>query len=268
MRQVWPRIRATWRVLWRSDRLDAAMQEEMRFHVEMEAERLVREHGVDPQDAYRQAHIRFGGLEKYKEEGRDARGRQWLDAMALDARLGVRMLIKHRGLTLAGGFAMAVAIAVGATSFEVITEMLDPALPLEDGARVVSIQQATDVPGRPERRVLPDLVAWREQLATVQQLGAFRTVQQNLVSGTRPQSRSKLRRSQPRDSPWHARPRCSAGTSCLATSGKARRRSSCSGMRRGNRASVVTRRLWRERSISEELRTQWSASCRRVSSFL
>jgi hypothetical protein len=40
------------------------------------------------------------------------------------------MLVKHRGLTLVGAFAMAVAIAVGATLFEVFSEVLDPALPL------------------------------------------------------------------------------------------------------------------------------------------
>ena len=37
-----------WRRLWRSRQLDADMQEEMRFHVQMEAERLTRviaEHG-------------------------------------------------------------------------------------------------------------------------------------------------------------------------------------------------------------------------------
>jgi hypothetical protein len=175
-----------WRVIRRSDRLDAAMHEEMRFHIEMEAERLARDHGLDRQEAHRQARVRFGGLENYKEEGRDAWGRQWLDALSLDARLAARMLVKHRGLTLAGGFAMAVAIGVGATSFEVIAEALTRALPFEAGARVVSIQYSRDVPGGLERRVLRNVVEWREQFETVQQLGAFRTVQHNLSSGNAP----------------------------------------------------------------------------------
>ena len=106
--------------------------------------------------------------------------------MSLDARLGVRMLVKHRGLTLVGGFAMAVAIAIGATFFEVMTELLNPALPLEDGERMVALHYATATPGSPERRVLHDFVAWREELVSVEQLGAFRTVQHNLVSGNAP----------------------------------------------------------------------------------
>lgn len=179
-------MRSVWRALWRSDQLDAAMHDEMRFHIDMEAERLMREQGLDSQEARRQAHIAFGGVEKYKEEGRDTRGLQWIDAMSLDARLGIRMLVKHRWLTLVGGFAMAVAIAVGATFFEVISEVLNPALPLAEGARVVALQNATSSSGNPERRVLHDFVAWRDELVSVEHLGAFRTTQHNLVSGTTP----------------------------------------------------------------------------------
>jgi putative ABC transport system permease protein len=184
MKRLGPRLRAAWRVLWRSHQLESDMQDEMRFHVEMEAERLVREHGIDPREARRLAYVRFGGVEKYKEAGRDARGRQWLDAISLDTRLGVRMLVKHRGLTFVGGFAMAVAIAIGATFFEVIGEMLTPALPFADGERVVAVEFATANPGSPERRVLRDFAAWREEVKTIEHLGAFRTTQHNLVSAT------------------------------------------------------------------------------------
>ncbi|HEV2130734.1 MAG TPA: ABC transporter permease, partial [Longimicrobiaceae bacterium] len=101
----------------------------------------------------------------------------------LDFKLGVRMLIKYPGLTLIGGFAMAVAVAVGAIGFEAISEVLDPAIPMEEGDRVVSLQYATDNPGNPERRVLHDFVAWREELVSVEELGAFRTAEHNLVLG-------------------------------------------------------------------------------------
>ena len=105
LRDVWTRMRSKWRIIRRSPQLETEMQDEMRFHVEMETE------------ARRQAHVRLGGLEKYKEAGRDVRGLRWIDALLLDSRFGVRMLVKHRGLTVVGAFAMAVAIAVGATLF-------------------------------------------------------------------------------------------------------------------------------------------------------
>ena len=186
MKGIVVRARSWLRTLWQRGRLDAAMHEEMRFHIEMEAERLVRERGLDPREARRQAFVAFGGVEKYKEEGRAARGLQWIDAMSLDMRLGIRMLVKHRGLTLAGGFAMAVAIAIGATCFEFFTEVTNPTLPFEDGDRVVALQYATETAGSAERKVLADFADWRRSLRSVEQLGASRTAQHNLVVGSPP----------------------------------------------------------------------------------
>jgi predicted permease len=167
-------------------REEAEMDEELRFHLEMETTRLAREAGLDPAEARRRAAVSFGGVEKTKEEVRDARGLGWMTGLSLDARLGARMLAKHRGLTLIGGFAIAVAIAVGALAFEIAGELLDPALPVEGGDRVVALQYATGYIGRPERRVLHDFAAWREELASVEQLGAFRTVGHNLATGDGP----------------------------------------------------------------------------------
>jgi predicted permease len=173
-----------WRTLRRSAQLDAAMHEEMRMHIEMEADRLVRERGLDREEAFRQAHVNFGGIEKYKEYGREARGLAWIEGLRLDGRLAIRMLSKHRGLTLIGSFAMAVAIAIGATSFEIITELLDPALPLPGGRRIVAIQYATENPGSPERRVTHEFTAWRHQVTSIEHLSAFRTAQHTLMSSS------------------------------------------------------------------------------------
>jgi putative ABC transport system permease protein len=184
MRELLARLRSAWRGIAHGSRLDADMDEEMRFHVEMLAERLMRERGLDRSEARRQASVAFGGVEKYKEAGRDTRGVQWIDRVSLDFRLGVRMLVKYPLLTLIGGFAMAVAIAIGATFFEVISEVLNPAIALEEGDRVVALQYATSTPGQPQRRVLPDFVAWRDELRSVQHVSAFRNVDRNLASGS------------------------------------------------------------------------------------
>jgi putative ABC transport system permease protein len=178
--------RAIWRVLWRSRQLDADMQEEMRFHLQMEADRLAQAHGLDPEEARRQAFVRFGGLEKYKEEGREARGLYWLDGVVLDARLGVRMLVKHRWLTLVGGVAMTVAIAIGATAFEVINNLLDPTLPFPHGDRVVAVKYVATKQGGPDRHSLHAFSAWRDRLTTLEHAGAFRTAQHNFVAPNAP----------------------------------------------------------------------------------
>ena len=176
------RLRALWRTVSRPPQLDADMDDEMRFHVEMQAERLARERHLDPAEARRLALVAFGGVEKWKDEGRDTRGGRWRDHLSLDTRLGLRMLIKHRSLTLIGAFSMTVAVAIGATLFEVISEMLTPALPYPQGERVVSIEFATERASVPEQARMHEFLDWRDALTSVQQLGAVRTVQRNLAT--------------------------------------------------------------------------------------
>ena len=175
-------------------------------------------------------HVRFGGVEKYKEAGRDARGRQWLDAISLDTRLGVRMLVKYRGLTLVGGFAMAVAIAIGATAFEAFGEMLDPALPLDDGERIVSVQYASADPGSRERAVLHEFVgvARRAEIDRASRRLPHGAAQSGVRTHAARAGQGCRDHARP-DSKWHGLRRLPAGICCRATSATARLRCSSIG---------------------------------------
>ena len=51
------------------------------------------------------------------------------------------MLVRYPGLTLVGGLAMAFAIWVGAGTFELINQLVDPKLPLADGDRIVALRR-------------------------------------------------------------------------------------------------------------------------------
>ena len=46
------------------------MDQEFRFHLEMETERLMREKGLDAVEARRRAHVAFGGVDKHREDMR------------------------------------------------------------------------------------------------------------------------------------------------------------------------------------------------------
>ena len=92
------------------------------------------------------------------------------------------MLVKHRGLTVVSAFAMAVAIAVGATVFESVSALLDPALPFPGGDRVVSFKFVGSDAGSPERQVIHEFAALRGQLASVEHFGAHRNAEHNLVA--------------------------------------------------------------------------------------
>jgi predicted permease len=105
----------------------------------------------------------------------------WLAGFVLDAKLGVRMLARYPGLTVVCGLAMAFAIAAGAGTFELIGDMVHPRVPLPDGERIVGISywdRARNDQGSPGE---DDLIAWREALTTVEDVGGFRSLRQNLA---------------------------------------------------------------------------------------
>ncbi|MCA9572267.1 MAG: hypothetical protein KC656_30720, partial [Myxococcales bacterium] len=91
------------------------MREEFRTHIEMRTDDLVRT-GVPRAQASRRAHLEFGHEESHRDRARRARGLAWFDHLRfswIDVRLGLRMLVKHPGLTLVAAFALAVGIPVG-----------------------------------------------------------------------------------------------------------------------------------------------------------
>ena len=99
----------------------------------------------------------------------------------LDVKLGARMLVKHPGLTVVGGLGMAVAIAIGAGFFDLMEE-LDSPLPFDEGERIVAIEVWDREINNQERRILHDFARWREELESVEELGAWRAVGRNLIT--------------------------------------------------------------------------------------
>ena len=60
--------------------------------------------------------------------------------MLQDYKLGVRMLLKFPGLTIAGGLALAIAIGIGAGWYDLGGKLMWPTIPLPDGDRIVVIE--------------------------------------------------------------------------------------------------------------------------------
>jgi len=78
MKGLWSRVRSAWRVRWRSRQLEAEMQEEMRFHIETEAERLVRVAiPAEPTLEVSALDVGLGMFEAYGAEMLAGRGFNW-----------------------------------------------------------------------------------------------------------------------------------------------------------------------------------------------
>ncbi|MEX2572392.1 MAG: ABC transporter permease [Gemmatimonadota bacterium] len=182
MKTMFARLRSFWRGMRSPDQEWAEMSEEMRFHVEMEAERLQRERGLDAAEARRQATVAFGGEEKYKEAGREARGMAWLGGLRLDLKLGGRMLVKYPGLTIIGGLAIGFAICVGAVVFQMVMMFVSPTLPMPEGDRIVHLRNQDVEANDPMPGSLYDFGVWRESMRSVTDFGAWQDVTPNLIA--------------------------------------------------------------------------------------
>jgi putative ABC transport system permease protein len=102
----------------------------------------------------------------------------------IDVKLGLRMLVKHPGLSLVGGLGMAVATALSVGFFTFVTAHVFPTLPLHDGHRIVALENRDIEANDEDRRALHDFFAWRGELTRVEDLAAFRRVTRNLTFGS------------------------------------------------------------------------------------
>jgi len=169
---------------WRASReeyRDAV--EEMRFHVEQETEHNLRR-GLSPREAKREALRAFGGIDRFAEAAHDERpGTRWSEFRLswLDWKLGTRMLAKYPGMSIISVITMAAAIGLGVIWFELATTLVDPRLPLDEGDRIVRIEYRDSRTLDVEKRTMHEFMQWREQLASVGEVSAHRTVERNLL---------------------------------------------------------------------------------------
>ena len=170
--------------LWsfvRSGKANAELAREIDAHLRLLEARFMAQGMIagDARDAARRA---FGGqVEQTKLRHRDARSFRWLDESWLDLKLGARMLVKYPGLTIVGGLGMAVAMAISAASFAFFYAYLAPSLPLDEGDRVVALENWDVEVNNEERQALHDYAEWRTELRSFEDVGAFRTVNRNLI---------------------------------------------------------------------------------------
>src|SRR5512145_2577586 len=106
----WSRIRSLFRGLKRRSEFETAMSDELQFHVESRAEDLMKRQGLSRDEALRRARIEFGSVEKYKEQGRQARGLRAVDEFRADLRYAFRTLRNNPVFALAAIATLALGI--------------------------------------------------------------------------------------------------------------------------------------------------------------
>jgi putative ABC transport system permease protein len=114
------------------------MDEEMRAHVEMQAQANL-EAGMGPEEARRAALRQFGWVESIKETCREQRGIVWLEHLAQDVRYAGRLLRKNPGFTAVVALTLALGIGASTAVFSVLDTVLFHPVPGPEPHRLVEI---------------------------------------------------------------------------------------------------------------------------------
>jgi putative ABC transport system permease protein len=150
------------------------MDAELRFHLEAFAQDLVRG-GVPHQEAMRRARIEFGGIERVKEESREARGLNFVESLLQDLRFALRMLRKNPGFAAVAVLTLAIGIGANTAVFTVVNGVLLRPMPLPEARRLFLVSLAARIgplgwaPGVSDR----DYLAFRDQDQTFERIASF-----------------------------------------------------------------------------------------------
>jgi putative ABC transport system permease protein len=171
-------------LLWRST-AEERMDEEIRFHIEMETEKNLRA-GMRPEEARRRAMLAFGGVEGHKEEMRQGRQLPLLEHIWRDVRYAARSLRKTPVFTAAAVLTVAIGVGANTAVFGLVSATLLRPLPFPASERLVALFQAYEGAGQPPHPMpwsYPEFAALRSALTSFSHLAAYYSADTNL-SGT------------------------------------------------------------------------------------
>jgi len=146
---------------------ERSMAEEMQFHVDRAAERLITE-GMKREEAQRAARVAFGGVEQMKEAARDAWGTRSLDQLRRDVTYALRLTRKQPGFSTIVALSLALGLGATLTVFNLTYNVLYAPLALPHPEQLVVPMRITK-PGRDR------MFSWAEvqSLRTASRAGVF-----------------------------------------------------------------------------------------------
>ncbi len=161
------------------ERFETDLDDEMRFHLEMEAGKH-EARGMAPEAARALARREFGQVDRFKDEVRDVRGVTWMDDVRRDVRFALRSLRRSPGFTLVAVLCLALGIGANAAIFSVINAVLLRPLPYAEPDRLVRAYEMRGDEGKTGSVSVPNYVDWRAQNSGFQDLAAWLEGNRNL----------------------------------------------------------------------------------------
>src|SRR5205085_2005289 len=175
-RQLFHRVRS---LFFRGEQ-DRDFDAQMSHHLELAIEENLQR-GLSPDEARRQALVRFGGPQQAKEHHREARGLPLLETLLQDFRFALRMLRRSPGFALLAIFCLTLGIGANAAVFSWMEGLLFRPYPLvANQERLVALTGTARAQGQTDRTAL----SWPDFLDLQRNCKLFDTFFVSKITGT------------------------------------------------------------------------------------
>src|SRR5262245_50403250 len=169
--QLWRRLLS----LLRRGRYEREMEEEMRFHLDMQIEQN-RASGMAAGEAHYAARRQFGNQTWLKEVSREMWSLNSIETLIQDLRYGSRMLLKNPGFTLVAIITLSLGIGANTAIFSLINSLLLKPIPFPQADRLALVWQSQV--SNPESRNIvsaPNFWDWQRQNDVFENMSVFDT---------------------------------------------------------------------------------------------
>src|SRR5262245_41878177 len=151
------------------------MEEEMRFHLEMQTEQNLAS-GMAAEEARYAAKRQFGNQTWFEEVSREMWGLNSMHTLIPVLRYGARALRKRAGFTFTAALTLALGIGVNTALFTVFDALMLKPLPLKDPDSLVSFSGVDRNGGRRKLFSYLDYLDYRDRNTTLTELVAWNKV--------------------------------------------------------------------------------------------
>jgi putative ABC transport system permease protein len=150
---------------------DRDLDEEIRFHLDMEAEKN-RRNGMSDAEARRAAARAFGGIRRVHEQVRDLRRTRWIEDLLRDISYGWRTLRQTPAYALTTILTMALAVGVSSAILTFVEGTLLRPLPYAPMDRIVTLWETNLASGENHLEVSPaNYLDWKKSVTAFASMG-------------------------------------------------------------------------------------------------
>jgi putative ABC transport system permease protein len=155
----WPRLKRVFRLPFTRTRIDSALREEFRFHIQERVDQFVAS-GMSRPEAEADVARRFGNYEAYRqlakrideETMRQRTFAETIETLRREVRLAVRVLVRTPAFSLIAFVTLALGIGATTAIFTVIDAVVLRPLAYPAADELVSVLHPATVPGNGERK--------------------------------------------------------------------------------------------------------------------